>query len=465
MINFFNLIKKRTKLDLDSVHVSTSEYEKENLIEANQIFEKKRNNDVELTGGGDGWREGPELNNNYLDERDSEVIRVGFYVIYGSAFPAWPLVELMIRSSKAKFEIVIVASPDIMRGEANMLEQLSLIVEYFSKNDDIVVRSAYNHSTGEYKDCSHDLDFACIINPYESMTADVCRAEYLHARGVPTFFIHYTYSVSKFDLELYCQAHFKYFWRVYLSSALTRDEVILNGGRDDSLKVVGYPKLDEINYKNNSEINRPKKIIIAPHHTFGYKHVNIGAFEKFSLAYLELPKKYPHVNFIFRPHPLWKINLKEALGWTDEEINSFLNDLMANQNVSYSTQFNYTQLLNESDALIHDCGSFVAEYLHTSKPCCFMMNDVGVYRNFNSIGKICLDAHYQAMTVDDVFNFIDTVVLEGVDDMMADRDKVAKTYLLINQQPSSELIMDDILSSHFNNPRSFNLDANKTGFV
>jgi hypothetical protein len=433
-------------LNLDSVRVSTSAYEKENLIEANQILEKKRNN-------------------NHLGERDSEVIRVGFYVIYGSAFPAWPLVELMLRSNKAKFEIVIIASPDIMRGEINMLEQLNLVIYHFSENENIVVRSAYDLSTGEYKDCSDDLDVACVINPYENMTADVCRAEYLYTKGVPTFFVHYTYSVSKFDLDLYCQNHFKYFWRVYLSSTLTRDEVVLNGGCIDNLQVVGYPKLDAIDYKNNSEIKRPKKIIIAPHHTFGYKHVNIGAFEKFSLAYLELPKKYPHVNFVFRPHPLWKINLKEALGWTDEEINSFLTELMANQNVSYSTQFNYAQLFNESDALIHDCGSFVAEYMHTSKPCCFMMNDVGVYRNFNSIGKMCLDAHYQAMTVDDVFNFIDAVVLEGVDEMVADRDKMAKTYLLINQQPSSELIIDDILSSHFNNSRSFNLDAKKTGFV
>jgi hypothetical protein len=426
---------------------------------------ENRNNDVGSNRIREGCSENHDLNNNCPGKGDSDIIRVGFYVIYGSAFPAWSLVELMLRSNKPKFEVVIIASPDIMRGEANMLEQLNLVIDHFSKCDDIVVRSAYDHSTGDYQDCSHDLDFACITNPYESMTTDVCRAEYLHTRGVPTFFIHYTYSVSKFDLDLYCQTHFKYFWRVYLSSALTRDEVVLNGGYADNLKVVGYPKLDAIAYKNNSEIERAKIVVIATHHTFGYKNVNIGSFEKFSLMYLELPKKYPDVNFVFRPHPLWKINLKGSLGWTDKEINNFLNDLLANKNVSYRTEFNYIQLLNESDALIHDCGSFVAEYLHTPKPCCFMMKDIGVYRNFNSIGKMCLDAHYQAMSVDDVVNFIDIVVLEGVDEMRADREKMAKTYLLINQQPASQLILDDILSNHFNNPKSSNMEEKRNGFV
>ncbi len=394
-----------------------------------------------------------------------QIIRIGFYVIYGSAFPAWSLIELMLRNKTAKFEVVIVASPDILRGEENMLEQLNLVIEHFSKIHGVIVRSAYDHLKGEYKDCSHDLDFACIINPYESMTAEVCRAEYLRKRGVATFFIHYTYSVSKFDLSLYCQDHFKNFWRVYLSSTLTRDEIILNGGVVDNLKVIGYPKLDTINYNSNSEIGRSKKIIIAPHHTFGYKEINIGAFEKFSLAYLELPKKYPHIDFVFRPHPLWKINIKESLGWTDKQINIFIVDLIANENVSYSTEFNYIDLLNESDALIHDCGSFVAEYLHTSKPSCFMMNDYGVYRNFNSIGKICLDAHYQAMSVEQVYKFIDNVVLDGSDEMLVDRDKMVKKYLLINQQRASELIIDDIVSSHCYDPESYVLTANKSGLV
>ena len=174
IFNFFRLIKKKPiELNLDSVRVPASVDLTENLIEANQIFEGKRNNDVGLTTFGNCWSEGAELNNNYPRKRDSEVIRVGFYVIYGSAFPAWPLVELMLRSNKAKFEVVIIASPDIMRGEVNMLEQLNLVIDHFSENDDLIVRSAYDLSTGEYKDCSDDLDVACVINPYESMTADV----------------------------------------------------------------------------------------------------------------------------------------------------------------------------------------------------------------------------------------------------------------------------------------------------
>lgn len=465
IFNPLKLAKKRlAELKLNLVQLYTPAGGLDDSNEINKIVQEKKINDVELIISEESMAQGAEFINKHQGNQYS-TIKVGFYVIYGSAFPAWPLIELMLRNNKVKFEVVIIASPDIMRGEENMLEQLNLVIDHFSENDGVVVRSAYDYSTGEYKDCSCDLDYACIINPYETMTTEVCRSEYLLSKNVRTFFIHYTYSVSKFDLDLYCQNHFKNFWRVYLSSAITRHEIELNGGVTDNVKVVGYPKLDTVNYKSNSEDGRIKKIIIAPHHTFGYKHINIGAFKKFSKAYLELPKRYPHVNFVFRPHPLWKINLKEALGWTNEEINTFIDELMANPNVSYSTEFNYIELFNDSDALIHDCGSFVVEYLHTSKPCCFMMNDVGVYRNFNSMGKMGLDAHYQAMNVQDVFDFIDDVVLNQCDEMQVDREKMIKNYLLFNGQKASNLIIDDIVSTHFNSPDSFGLTINKSGLL
>jgi hypothetical protein len=165
--------------------------------------------------------------------------------------------------------------------------------------------------------------------------------------------------------------------------------------------------------------------------------------------YLCLPVKYPQIDFIFRPHPLWKINLKVALGWPEIEINNFLEKLLKNKNVTYSEDFNYIELFNQSCGLIHDCGSFVAEYLYTLKPCCFMMNNLEIYKNFNSVGKMCLDAHYQAFDEGEIFKFIEKVILSNSDDLMKERERIAKKFVINNHGQSSNLILKAIEDEFF----------------
>ena len=81
--------------------------------------------------------------------------------------------------------------------------------------------------------------------------------------------------------------------------------------------------------------------------------------------------------------------------------------------------------------MIHDCGSFTAEYHYTGKPVLFASKDFpAIYQGLDSFGARCMDLHYHAQNADDIRSFIRHTVLEGEDPMKQDRDKFRKQYLL-----------------------------------
>lgn len=130
------------------------------------------------------------------------------------------------------------------------------------------------------------------------------------------------------------------------------------------------------------------------------------------LTYYELiqrlPSLYPDVHFVFRPHPLLFTNLVNDKLWTQEQVDSYLADLL-NKGIEYSFSGGYMPLFRNSDALIHDCGSFIAEYLFTGNPCCFVSKKSN-RKHLNPFGRKCLSEHFRAWSEQDILSFIDDVV-------------------------------------------------------
>lgn len=65
---------------------------------------------------------------------------------------------------------------------------------------------------------------------------------------------------------------------------------------------------------------------------------------------------------------------------------------------SMLSEGDYIDLFLSSDGIIHDSGSFIAEYLYTRKPALHTMTNPKTYEEFNEIGKQCLDVYYHAKT-------------------------------------------------------------------
>jgi CDP-glycerol glycerophosphotransferase (TagB/SpsB family) len=102
----------------------------------------------------------------------------------------------------------------------------------------------------------------------------------------------------------------------------------------------------------------------------------------------------------------------------------------------------YIDLFLTSDALIHDCGSFMAEYLITGKPSLFMVRDESIMEYWNTFGEKALAVHYQSRNKKQVIDFIENIVLNENDSMKEERNNFVQNNLIPkNNQTASENIL------------------------
>ena len=87
-------------------------------------------------------------------------------------------------------------------------------------------------------------------------------------------------------------------------------------------------------------------------------------------------------------------------------------------------------------------GSFIS--LSRDQPCCYMLkNSNDINKVFLPMGQKCLDNYYKAFNKDDILNFIDNVVIKGIDPMKNQRDKFLKE-LRLNYPNAGKRIVEYI---------------------
>jgi hypothetical protein len=189
-----------------------------------------------------------------------------------------------------------------------------------------------------------------------------------------------------------------------------------------------------------------KRVIWAPHHTVDYLF-NFSNFLVYCDKMLDLAKKYEDkVQFAFKPHPVLKFKLINI--WGKEKTEAYYKKWEDMENAQIEQGY-YMDLFQTSDAMIHDCASFTAEYLYTQKPTLFMLRDPQVLTHWNPFGRKCFDVHYHAENIDQIEAFINNVVIQGDDPMRVDREKFYNDYLYPKDgvMPSQKIIntLKDVL--------------------
>ena len=176
--------------------------------------------------------------------------------------------------------------------------------------------------------------------------------------------------------------------------------------------------------------------MIAPHHSVegGFNDIlSLSNFYKYAEFFLDLPKLYPNINFIFRPHPALFLCLEKEEFWGSEKVKKYIDAMKNMKNVKYSEGGNYLNDFAESDALIQDCGSFLVDYFYTKKPQCYMLkNTKQIDETFSTFGKCCLDNVYRAFEKKDIINFINNVVINENDFMKEKRENFAQSKVMLN---------------------------------
>lgn len=373
--------------------------------------------------------------------KNNEKIKVCFSVVYDSCFQFSPLFEKMLNDEI--FEPFVLVIPDIARGEDNMFYQLDKTYKNLAQKYQNI-KIAYDYDKKEFIDYSQDIDIMFFNNEYDTLTHELYRIQHNANLGILTCYTDYGYEISNWHNGLYNNCEYLSLWRIFALERYQLSTIQKNIFKGKNAILTGYAKMDRLqNYKQQPR--ERKKIIIAPHHTVDMEALSLSNFLTYSEFFIELFQKYPQIDFVFRPHPLLFVALGKDNLWGKEKIQKYIDKISAIPNVEYQNGGDYFDTFVNSDGLIHDCGSFMAEYLHTGHPCCYLLKDEKTNdKNLNAFAKECIKQHYKAYNKTDIINFIEEVILKNNDPMKQQRQDFYINNLKINYPNTTDFILNNL---------------------
>lgn len=202
---------------------------------------------------------------------------------------------------------------------------------------------------------------------------------------------------------------------------------------------VGCPKMDSIYgveieeediwsevEKKHLANKEKKRIIFAPHHSLeNSAPINFSTFASNYQLMLNLAEEYQKETvWVMRPHPQLKMRaLATGLFRSEEEWSKYLQKWNSLSNATVMQGGSYMKLFKESDAMIDDSVSYLAEYLYADKPLLFL---TGNRQAFNDFGMELVKIHYSVAGDDEmgIREFIEKVVIKKEDK----KEKLRKNY-------------------------------------
>lgn len=379
-------------------------------------------------------------------------INVVFFAISDAAWKYDVLYNMMVADTR--FNPTILACPTVNYGKENMIKKMDKCYNLFKNRGYNVIRS-YNVETDTYvdvrKDLSPDIIFYC--NPYEGLIDD----RYFIKKFTDVLTVYAPYYILEsspasfpytFDLILH-----NLVWKYYLEYPLFQKYAIASSRcKGRNTVVTGYPGADRFIKKGEqfSDVwkikdKKIKRIIWAPHHTItDYAFVTYSTFLDYYKFMLAMAHKYEgQIQIAFKPHPLLKNRLE--LMWGQQKTNEYYNKWASLPNGMLNDSA-YEDMFMTSDAIIHDCATFIGEYLFTKKPAMFLSNGRSFDTQYNEFAQKCLENYYIGKNKNDIENFIVNLINE-IDSLKGKREKFYEEVLVApNGKLASENIIEDIIN-------------------
>lgn len=268
----------------------------------------------------------------------------------------------------------------------------------------------------------------------------------------------YSINVVKGDYWIYDLKFHNLAWKIYCPTLIEKESakrIARNHARN--WVVSGYSNLDEYCSKDCVDVwkikdRKVKRLIWAPHFTIfqdGTWLAGRSNFLMMSELMLKIAEMYSdRLQIAFKPHPRLKSELYKHPDWEKDRTDRYYQRWAEGKNTQLETG-GFVDLFKSSDAMIHDSGSFTAEYLYVNKPVAFVTTDFEkLLKEHNDFGQSALNQHYVVKNQEGVLTFVNDVVIEGKDVKLQSRTAFFNTVLKPNVTGStSEFIVDDFKKS------------------
>ena len=189
-----------------------------------------------------------------------------------------------------------------------------------------------------------------------------------------------------------------------------------------------------------------KRIIYAPHHSIKGTNgtgIEFSTFLEYGESILELAKKYKErVTMAFKPHPNLYMKLVDI--WGQQKTDGYYEEWQSLDNTQVEDG-EYMGLFKYSDAIIHDCASFIVEYMYMDKPAMYLVSESNRIEDmFDFVQKAYMNYEH-GRSLRDIDNFIVNVIY-GIDKKRDERHAYIQSNLRTpNGKSACENIIDAII--------------------
>lgn len=380
-----------------------------------------------------------------------ERLKVAFLVCDASMFSGESVYRAML--GDARFEPFIAVAPRVSRGDEFMRETMDKTFRSLSaRYGDEAVVALCGQDLGQAREVDADVVFSTVI--YEDQSLPQYTVEAMSRRALVAI-LYYGYGglfVSN-EKKTPFLPNIVFAWRYFVSNEATRDMAVSrNSLLAGNTVASGYCKMDRLAAEMEKVVRAPgarKKVIVCSHHTIdaaGYGTLALSTFLANADALLRLPGEFPEVDFVFRPHPLLFVRLATPKWWGPERTAEYRAKLEAHPNVEFQQGGDYFATFAESDAMIHDCGSFLAEYFYTGRPQCFMLREGGATeRQLLPFSRRLMDYVYKVRGGGEISDFVRDVVVGGRDPLTEGRAAFAASEVCVNHPDATGRVVDAVM--------------------
>lgn len=367
--------------------------------------------------------------------KGKEGIKVVFLVIHESVWKYDKLYKML--ATDERFDPIIVICPYIKSDKEKMFNDLKNGYKYFKHRDMNVICTYKNNRWIDLKKVVKP-DIVFFTNPY-----NLTHPNYLidNFKQELTCYVPYNFGNSHMIEMFHNLRIHNILWRYYVETNFHQqlsEKVAFNNG--ENTIVTGYPGLDpffikdeNVNHKVTQIWKKQNsiKIIWAPHHTIDddKSFISFSSFLHYHNFFIEILKKYRNqIEIMFKPHPMLREKLYSHEDWGKEKTDRYYLKWTEFENSGIHEGY-YEDLFKTSDAMIHDSGSFLIEYLVTEKPVLRTDRDPNVTDRMNELAKKAYKKHYIATNENEVNKFILNLIDKN-DPLKNERIEFVKNYLI-----------------------------------
>ncbi|RTR05360.1 CDP-glycerol glycerophosphotransferase family protein [Halomonas nitroreducens] len=346
-------------------------------------------------------------------------IKVVFLVIKESVWKVDTVFQKML--DDPFFDPVILACPYVQHDHGRMIEDIDRAYQCFSVKGYPVIR-AYDEKNDAWLSIEElDPDLVFFTVPHKLTRPEYYEGAY--SKYLTCYVPYYCLATSHVgDQRTFNQLFHCAMWKIFMPHQFSMERArLVAANQAVNCEVTGYPSCESllVNCKGGKRAwkeQKPekKKFIFSPHHSINEDaESRLSNFLEYAEFMVELMRKYSNeTQWSFKPHPLLKSKLYIHPDWGRYKTDKYYS-LWESSDNSQLDEGEYGDLFLQSDAIIHDCSSFIVEYLLVEKPCLYLASNDKQIGLINDYGLKALKAYDIAKDKQDIEAFLVSVIHGG----------------------------------------------------